>query len=607
MGRVVRGLAVLALVAPNLVAWLAETPAFATVTTQVAAATIPLPNGAMGGTATSVTATCSGGRVMVGGGALIRRIDGTTPGNGLKLNGTMPSDASSNPVADGATDPSSWTDVAGFGGQSDNGDEAIAFAMCSSGGPAHTVVKTASVLGVATENNPPLEVTATCPAGTRLVGGGALGTPPSEPSFKPVASYPSDASGVAAANGATNPSSWTAYGSAGQPNPLTQQVTAFAVCSTDPALTVQVARSDTAGPQTGSTFTTSTVGCPAGTSLLGGGVLVEKGPGQQPQQGVHVRGTYPSDASGIPAANGGSNPAFWTTVVQAGGQATPGTSVQSYALCAQAPATGQADLSITNTESWDPIVTRGSLTYTLTVSNAGPQPATGVVATDTLPAGVTLVSASPGCTDASGTVTCAIGSLANGATAVRTIEVRTPAVPGVITNTATVHGNEADPSTANNSATVTTTILDPADLSVTVKDAPDPVVAGRTLTYTLTVRNAGPDPATGVVVTDTLPAGVTFVSAKPSKGTCSGTRTLTCTIGDLASGAGARVRIKVIPTTGGTISTTATVSGAENDPEPANNSATAATRVRARQVRHRTLSGILSSPLDRLSSWGSSR
>ena len=55
-------------------------------------------------------------------------------------------------------------------------------------------------------------------------------------------------------------------------------------------------------------------------------------------------------------------------------------------------------------------------------------------------------------------------------------------------------------------------------LGVTKTDSPDPVTVGASLIYTVTVTNSGPDTATGVVVTDTLPAGATFVSAMPSQG-----------------------------------------------------------------------------------------
>ena len=69
---------------------------------------------------------------------------------------------------------------------------------------------------------------------------------------------------------------------------------------------------------------------------------------------------------------------------------------------------------------------------------------------------------------------------------------------------------------------------EPADLSITKSDDPDPAFVGDTITYTLNVRNGGPSTATAVQVTDNLPAGTTFVSATPSQGTCSGT--VTCNV-----------------------------------------------------------------------------
>jgi hypothetical protein len=314
--------------------WLAVPADAATLSTQVATASQPMGNAA--GTATNATAQCPSGATLIGGGIEVgRAADTATPGNGLKVNGTMPSDSAGNPVANGATDPAFWTAVGGFGGQSEAGDQVTSFAMCSTGGPAHTVVETASVSGVATQGNPPLIATATCPSGTSLVGGGALGTPPSEPSFKPIASYPSNSAGVASANGDQNPTSWSTYGSAGQPNPATQVTTAFAVCSTDATVQTQVARADSVGPQTGSTFTTSTVACASG-ALLDGGVSADLN-GTTPQQGVHLRGSYPSDATGSPLGNGALNPGSWGAVVQAGGQATPGTNVHTFALCVAGP------------------------------------------------------------------------------------------------------------------------------------------------------------------------------------------------------------------------------------------------------------------------------
>jgi uncharacterized repeat protein (TIGR01451 family) len=118
-----------------------------------------------------------------------------------------------------------------------------------------------------------------------------------------------------------------------------------------------------------------------------------------------------------------------------------------------------------------------------------------------------------------------------------------------------------------------------ADLSVTKTDSPDPVNAGQNLTYHVTVTNNGPDRAVGVTLNDPLPAGVSFVSVTPGSPTCSGTTTISCALGELASGASTSVDIVVKPTQPGALSNTATVSSGTVDPNFDNNTATATTTV----------------------------
>jgi uncharacterized repeat protein (TIGR01451 family) len=127
----------------------------------------------------------------------------------------------------------------------------------------------------------------------------------------------------------------------------------------------------------------------------------------------------------------------------------------------------------------------------------------------------------------------------------------------------------------------------PADLAITKVDSSDPITAGSDLTYTLTVTNNGPNPATGVTVTDTLPSGLSAKSSTASQGSCSGTTTVTCSLGDLASGASATVSIVVTTSTAGTITNSASVSGNQPDPNSANNSATQQTTVAAAPAAQR--------------------
>ncbi|MFN2511680.1 MAG: Calx-beta domain-containing protein [Pyrinomonadaceae bacterium] len=473
-------------------------------------------------------------------------------------------------------------------------------------------------------------------------------------------------------------------------------------------------------------------------------------------------------------------------------------------VCCSVP-TSSSDLSVAIADSPDPVATNANLTYAITITNHGPDLATGVTLADALPAGTTFVTASSGCSLSGNTVTCSIGNLASGMTATRNIVV-TPTRRELITNTASVTANNLDPNIRNNATTQVTTVsgaigairnlqgfnansvgrnddsstgavplgftinffgtsyssvfvnnngnvtfdaalatftpfplsttqrviiaaffadvdtrasgssvvtygndvvngrpafgvnginvgyfsshtdklnsfqlilidradtgqgnfdvefnynkiqwetgdasggigglggssarvgysngtanpgtfaelsgsaingafldsntmtglihnsvnstangryvfgvragLPPAsDLSITKSDSPDPVTVGNNLTYGLTASNNGPADATGVTITDTLPTGVTFVSASATQGPCShSSGTVTCTIGNLANNATSTVTIVVTPIAAGNIMNTASVTGNEADPNSANNTTTQGTTVAA--------------------------
>jgi len=258
-----------------------------------------------------------------------------------------------------------------------------------------------------------------------------------------------------------------------------------------------------------------------------------------------------------------------------------------------------ADLSVTVTDSPDPVQAGSNLTYTITVGNAGPSVATNAALDDTLPAGTTFVSLSnPGgwsCTTpavgASGSINCTAPSFPAGS-GVFTLVVNVGLAVAngtVLSNTATVSSSTTDPNSGNNSATATTTVTASADLSVTMTDSPDPVGAGNTITYSITVANAGPTVAASAAMTDTLPAGTTFASlVTPAGWSCTNPSvgsggTINCsTIGTLPVGSSVfTLVVTVAPATaaGTVISNTATVSSPTTDPTPGNNSATASTTV----------------------------
>ena len=256
-------------------------------------------------------------------------------------------------------------------------------------------------------------------------------------------------------------------------------------------------------------------------------------------------------------------------------------------------ATASADVSIV--KSAPAAASNGSnLTYSINVTNNGPSDAASVTMADTLPPNTTFVSESqltgPAfiCTNpapgGTGAVSCSIATLTAGTSATFSIvvQIAVAAPLGPSSNTATVTASSADPNPANNSSTaVTSIVLATADLSITKTPAPGPYGTGQPLTYTIVVSNGGPSTATAVTVTDVLPAGTTFQSATPG-GACSGTTTITCNAGTLASGASATFTLTVtLPSSVGPVTNTATVTAAATtiDPNPSNNSASSTVTV----------------------------
>ena len=238
-----------------------------------------------------------------------------------------------------------------------------------------------------------------------------------------------------------------------------------------------------------------------------------------------------------------------------------------------------SNLALTITDTPDPVLQNTSLTYTVNVKNMGPNQATGVRVVDELPAGATFISAShPGCTHNSGIVTCNLNNMNNGANVQFTIVVM-PITAGNITNYVTASANQNDLNSTNNTD-IESTVVSPltgSNLSLVKSDSTDPVEIGDNITYTLQVTNNGPENATGVTVTDTLPASVTFVSASPGCSHSSGI--VTCTIGNLSASANTSVQIVVTTTAAGSINNSASVTANETDPIPNNNSDSEATQV----------------------------
>lgn len=242
------------------------------------------------------------------------------------------------------------------------------------------------------------------------------------------------------------------------------------------------------------------------------------------------------------------------------------------------------DLALGMTEGPNPVILGNTLTYSMTITNNGPNTATGVALSQTLPGNVQIVSASTSqgliSTNSGGTVTCNLGNLLVGGTATVTVVVF-PVSAGTIFSTATVGSKEDDFNLANNTATVGTVVQSPtADIAVGLAANPSPILVGGIFNYTVSVSNNGPSTATGVVVTNTLPPNISLISANSSQGTCSSINNLiTCALGTLLKGSNATITIQARALNVGTITATATASANQIDPAPTNNTASVTSTV----------------------------
>ena len=232
---------------------------------------------------------------------------------------------------------------------------------------------------------------------------------------------------------------------------------------------------------------------------------------------------------------------------------------------ASAPASSTPDFAISVNPTSRSVVPGGSTTYTVTVTPlAG---FTGLVnlTTTGLPAGV------------SGAFDPAI-NITDANSRTSTLTLATGLSTPVNSHSFTI---KAQSGSTMHSVPATLNVVSPtsADLSLTKTASPNPGQVGVNLSYRITATNNGPGAATNVVVTDTLPPGVTFVSATTTQGGCNGSGPVNCNLGGLAVGSSAIVTIVVTPSSSGQIVNTATVSASESDFDTSNNTASTTTLV----------------------------
>jgi uncharacterized repeat protein (TIGR01451 family) len=303
-------------------------------------------------------------------------------------------------------------------------------------------------------------------------------------------------------------------------------------------------------------------------------VLNNQGPGAARQYIEHTSsGTFINQQGGAswtfnwtaPATNVGP-----VTFYVAGNQAnndgnTSGDYIYfTFAQTQAAPVT--ADFQITANPSSQSIAPGASADYNLTLTPANGFTGQVALSISGLPAGAnaTLNPSSVQVTDA--TAKSSVLTVTTGAnTPVGTYPLTVTAISGSLQHAAT--------------ASLKVVSAQSADLSLVQTGSPNPAITGTTLSYRITATNNGPATATNVQLTDTLPASVTFSSVTTTQGACGGTGTVNCNLGSLSNGASAVVTINVTPNASGQITNTASVAGAETDPDAGNNTATVSTVV----------------------------
>ena len=243
------------------------------------------------------------------------------------------------------------------------------------------------------------------------------------------------------------------------------------------------------------------------------------------------------------------------TVVGDDGTCNSNTAICSVAF--QAGAAG-ADVFVTKTVDEVSPAEGDTVTYTITVTNNGPEQATNVTVTDVLPAGVTYLDDDGAGDYNDGTGVWSVGTLNSGAS--ETLDIRATVDAGqggsVITNMVSdVSLDQTDTDVTPDDLSESITVDDDADVFVgkTVDDATP--AEGDTITYTVTVTNNGPARATNVAITDPLPSGLTYLDDDGSGDYNDGTGVWS--VGTLDAGTGATLHIRAVvgAGTGGTVIT----------------------------------------------------
>lgn len=257
-------------------------------------------------------------------------------------------------------------------------------------------------------------------------------------------------------------------------------------------------------------------------------------PNTVPAPGTPGPGTPPPGSKGTPELNGYDD---WANLKYKGPLSPPSSGHSSaneltkdtadFIRAAYQEAVSRTDVDVHLTDAPDPVGAGTQLTYGLRAHNNGsPNTAYAVKVVQTLPSDVTFASASAGCANAAGVVTCELGDLAPGASASANVVVNVPADlvhnnggPKDITSSATASHDGTDPNTANNTASTTTKVVAMADVQVTGATATGPreVLIGESglVTFDVDIANAGPSSPIDTALT-TSASGDSGVTVTPA-------------------------------------------------------------------------------------------
>jgi uncharacterized repeat protein (TIGR01451 family) len=190
----------------------------------------------------------------------------------------------------------------------------------------------------------------------------------------------------------------------------------------------------------------------------------------------------------------------------------------------------ELDVGVFKSDDPDPVIAGEDLSYTILVTNSDGVTATNVLVTDTLPLEVEYITNTGNCLENSGLLTCTLDDLDPGGVFSFTINVHVPPeafdpddreICNSVEVSATTDLGEGDTNLLNNTDEECTELLGELDVGILKSDDPDPVIAGEDLSYTIRVTNSFGVTATDVVVTDTLPLEVEYI-----------TNTDTCTLSE---------------------------------------------------------------------------